>query len=328
MTRRLVPWIAVVAAAAACGDFESPEIVLDLRILGMTADPPEIVIDADDPDDVSLDDIPEVTVCALVADPADSRRLRYQMIACPPRSSLRCFEDTQPRVIMGDGEVDDPEQADQPVTVCQTLRPTGSLLAVIEESVRADDLAGFGGIGIQVGLSVEPEGAPDQVQFASKELRFAARIPDTRVANTNPAIERVMIAREATGPRHRGFAAPAGRCGDVDPFVVLAGEKVALLPVAGDGSVEDYVVPTFDGETREFTESLTYAWYSTEGSWGAGTTGGPPDPSGAIQDPDTTWTAPDDPEVVGDSLDVMMWFVQRDERGGASWVETCARVVP
>ena len=36
---------------------------------------------------------------------------------------------------------------------------------------------------------------------------------------------------------------------------VIDPEKVALLPVATDGSVEDYVVPTFDGGSREFSES-------------------------------------------------------------------------
>jgi hypothetical protein len=115
----------------------------------------------------------------------------------------------------------------------------------------------------------------------------------------------------------------------VEPFTVLAGEKIAILPVAGVGTREDYVVPTFDGDVREFTENLSYSWFATDGNWTSRSSGGPPDlGTGAIQDPETQWIAPDDPEVVGDGLDVRMWFVQRDERGGLAWYESCAHVEP
>ncbi len=320
--------LASAVALTACGNFESPDIVLDLRILGVTTSPPEVVVDADDPDDIPIDDIPDVQVCALIADPAESRQLEYRMTACPPRGSRRCDSATAPRFEFGSGTAPDPEESDDPVSICGTLVAAGSLLAILRESVRADDLAGFGGVAVQIELEVAPVGAPEETQYASKKMRYSPRLPAERIANSNPFAERIMVAREANGERNRGFAAPLGRCGDVEPITALAGEKLTFVPFPGEGTREDYVVPTFDGGAREFTESLDYAWYATAGNWSSGTTGGPPDLSGNIDDGETSWTAPDDPEDVGDELDVRMWFVQRDERGGLAWYESCVRVIP
>jgi len=53
MVRRALVSLALLAGACNT-DFEDPSIVLDLRILGMRADPPEIVapVDPQDPTDV------------------------------------------------------------------------------------------------------------------------------------------------------------------------------------------------------------------------------------------------------------------------------------
>ena len=41
-----------------------------------------------------------------------------------------------------------------------------------------------------------------------------------------------------------------------------------------EGVREDYVVPTFDGGSRMFTESLTYQWLAGDGEWSRSRTGG------------------------------------------------------
>lgn len=322
----MVNRVAVIIAALAvvsCGDFESPNIVIDLRILGMRIEPPEVVVDAN-LDEVSINDIPDVEVCALVADPVDSRSLSYSMQACSRRDGLRCDEN-RPLAEITVGSVDDPEQASSPVSMCGTLRANGDLVAVLMDSVRIDDLSGFGGVGVQVELRVD---APGVSEFASKEMRYSTRIPQQRVANTNPSLDGVLGLREANGQRNRDFEVPIGRCRDVEPLSVLAGEKVSLLPQESEGSREDYVVPTFDGDSREFTENHTYRWFTTAGKLRTGSTGGQRDLAGNDPRLDNAWTAPRDPDVVGDGLDVPLWIVQRDERAGLSWYETCAHVIP
>jgi hypothetical protein len=105
--------IAAALVLAACGSFEEPSIVIDLRILAMTATPPEQVVpfDPEDPLDVEFG---PAEVCALLADPGQSRRLEWSMTLCPPQGGRRCAAD-RPQIPLGSGVTDDPDQT--------TMRP-------------------------------------------------------------------------------------------------------------------------------------------------------------------------------------------------------------
>jgi len=339
ITLALAPALAAAAAAAAAAgcdtDFEDPAIVLDLRILGMRAEPPEIVapVDPEDPTEVDLADIGPVQVCALVAEPNRQRGARYRMRLCPPTGGGRCFgadegEEQQMVFDLAEGEVGDPDTLG-PSDMCATIEPSADLVVVVMQSVRADDLAGFGGIAVQVDLEVTPEGggAEDAV-WGFKRVRYSPQLPAERVANSNPSLEGITGARDPTGARDRDFDIPLGRCGSVQPFLVAPGERITMLPREPEGAREDYVLPTFEGGSRSYTENLRYQWHATAGDWSRFETGGTTDAVGNQPPLDTRWTAPDDLEEIGDGLDVAMWIVQRDERGGQAWYETCARVVP
>ena len=76
-----------------------------------------------------------------------------------------------------------------------------------------------------------------------------------------------------------------------------------------------------------FTESLTYQWLATAGGFSAGTTGGPRDITGNPVPLFTDYRAPLADDLTGPT-DITLWIVQRDERLGAVWYETCIRVVP
>lgn len=326
MRRLHATTLAVCVFAIGCGDFETPSIVLDMRILAINASPPEVVadIDLEDPQNITL---PDVEICALVADPADSRGLRYNMAVCPPERDGRCDDPDAPFIDLGFGVVDDPEEAAAPVQMCQTLRGSPALAPVIEESIAVDNLSGFGGIPIQVEFWAMPDGGdfPDDAVFGVKEILYAPRIPDTRVANTNPTLTEIKVTRIDSGDE---TTLPLGRCGDVTPLQVAPGEKLELLPVEPDGVREDYVVPTFDGDVRFFTENMRYAWFATEGSWSPENSGGPKDGFGNEPKLESEWTAPDDDELIGTGLDVRMYIIMRDERGGNAWFESCVQVVP
>jgi hypothetical protein len=56
-------------------------------------------------------------------------------------------------------------------------------------------------------------------------------------------------------------------------------------------------------------------------------TGGPRDLAGNQAPLFTDWGAPR-AEDIGEGLDVPIYLVQRDERLGATWYETCVHVVP
>jgi hypothetical protein len=307
---------------AGCGSFEDPTRVIDLRVLAVQADPPEVVVDFDPENPAAvapqLDSNP-VTVRALVADPGEDRRLAWDMIVCPPTDSKRCDDAEDPQTMIASGVVADPEAA----AVADV--PTASFvvgLDVLEASLSADSLAGFGGIAVQVQLRVWPEGAdPDtsaEVVYAAKQVVYAPREPAERVANRNPGLDALDVDGDATRP-----LAP-GRCADpaAPRFEVAPGDELDLLPVEPMDARETYVLPTFDGGVRRITENLRYAWYASAGSWSSGSTGGPIDAFGNAAPLDSTWRVPEE----GTTGDVSLWLVQRDERGGASWTEYCVVV--
>jgi hypothetical protein len=318
----------LVAAGAACTDFEDPAVVVDTRIIGMRAEPPEIVVpfDPENPTSVDPADLVPIEVCALVADPVEERGISYTMSLCRPTGDGICDDDVDLAVELGSGHVEDPETSAEAVRMCETIAPGPDLLLVLEDAVSADDLAGFGGIQVQVELRVKPDGGEEQIGF--KRVRYSPQLPADRVANTNPSADAIVGLRRASGTRGLDFAMPLGRCGEVEPFEALAGERVQFLPIETTGVREEYVVPTFDGGTRRLVENISYQWLSTAGDWAPFNSGGTIDVAGNEPPLDSIWRAPDDPDEVGDGLDVNVWIVQRDERGGQAWFESCARVLP
>jgi hypothetical protein len=334
--RRAAALVLAALSAAACdASFDDPAIVVDLRILGMQAEPPEIVIpyDPDDPTAVDIDDLGAVEVCALVADPGATRGLSYRMKVCPPTGSGRCAsrdrEGNQvPTIELEGGAVEDPERAGAPVRMCSTIEASLDLALVLQASVRADDLAGFGGVSAQVELRVTPEDGGDEEVVGFKRVRYSPELPAGRVANRNPSLDGVTVARAPSVVRGQDFEMPLGRCGQIEPWPVAPGERVMLLPRETAGSREDYLIPTFDGGSRSYTENLRYQWLATAGKFSRRNSGGELDSVGNAPPLDSRWTAPDDPAEIGDGLEVRLWIIQRDERGGQSWVESCVRVVP
>ena len=328
MRRALLP---AALALAACGaGFQKESIVVDLRILGVRADPPEVVVDIDptqiDPAHPPAIVLPKIHVTALVADPGAARRMEWSMVACAPTLSLRC-DDTDPAAVvlaMGSGVADDPEDPrapgalPRPALVAADLEVTPALLLYALET---DVLHGFSGVPIQISIRVVGEGGDEQdAVYAAKSITFAGRQPAERVANTNPWLA-ALDADDAP------FAeAP---CGDplVPPLAVTAGEVVRLTPIEPAGVRESYVLPTFQGGSQSFVENMSYSWYATAGSFSEAKTGGRTDAFGNIPVLYTDWTAPSAADLA-DLPDgqVRLWLVMRDERGGAYFSEHCFAV--
>ena len=320
---------------AACTTFEDPSIVHDLRILGLAASTPEQVLDVDimnPPSPEQLAAMLEPTqVCALIADPAATRRLRWSMRLCLEANDLRCadVDAEHPRIALGDGELDDPERTPGAAPACATVNPTVALANLIVAALRADPFGGFSGVDVAVELTVTPEtddGTPVAAEtiVGAKRLRYAARVPATRVANVNPTMAR--IDAEVNGAA--AVPLPLGRCPDqAAPLRLHVGDEVKLTPIEPDGVRETYDVPTLDGGSRTFTESLTYQWPVIGGDISRFDTGGPRDGVGNVPELDSTWRTPDSLATVT-VTDFPMWIIQRDERLGASWLEACLRVEP
>jgi hypothetical protein len=312
---------ALVAAFAACTTFEDPALVVDLRVVGMTATPPEQVLDLDlaEPPDLGelVAQLEVGFACAHVADPGRGRRLRWAMRACAV-DNARC-DPTRPIVPLADGTIDDPELAPGPV--CAPILPDGNLIALLLALLDADPLRGFAGIDYAVELRVGGvDDDPALDQFAIKQLRVSARIPAERVPNRNPSLAELQMSFD----EFEGSALALGHCATGPAIRVTPGARLRLFPLENAGAREPYFVPTIEGTFVELEETLTYQWLATAGSFSHHTTGGPRDPFGNVPGIGSSWFAP----VVDRPHDVQLWVIQRDERLGAAVYPTCIQVMP
>lgn len=318
----------IVVVLAGCGSFEDPDIVLDFRVLGLRAGLPEQIVDIDiqnpEPPVQLLDQLVATDVCVLLSDRNFDRRLRYSMTLCNLDSDERC-ESGSPMVNLGSGLWNDPDAELAAPPLCATINADGNLLGVALDYLQGDQLRGLGGIYYGVSLRVGGENADPALDlYAAKSLRIMPRIPAEIRANNNPSLDHVDISIDGGEP----MPLPFGRCNaQPAPFEVAPEQRIRLTPVEPDGVREDYVVPTTDGRSRMFTESLTYQWLATTGNYSSGRTGGPRDAFGNLAPLFTEWTAPKAKDLAG-VTDVELWVIQRDERLGLTWYESCIRIVP
>jgi hypothetical protein len=316
----------LVAAAmlVACGSFENPSIVIDLRIVGMQAEPPEQVapVDPMNPLGTMFED---ARVCAIVADPGAERRLRWEMTACAQNGDHRCNDPERPSLVLGGGVIDDPDTSPTEQTMCATLPAGAELLAMLRDAIENDSLSGFGGVDLQVVLRVTPEGAgASQSIYGAKAVRYSPEFPEGRVANRNPTLIEIDVDR-GDGV---SFQLPMGRCAEqLSPIELGPKETIHLVPIEPASARESYVVPTFEGGSRMFTENLRYEWLAGAGDWTRGGTGGPRDGAGNEPPLDTEWESPPEEDGLGASS-VPLWIIQRDERGGSQWFESCVYLTP
>jgi hypothetical protein len=102
---------------------------------------------------------------------------------------------------------------------------------------------------------------------------------------------------------------------------------VRLTPIEAATSRETYVAPTLDGLSEMFNETLTYQWVASGGSLSKGDTGGPRDVTGNPAPLFTDFKSPSADDITGPT-DIALWIIQRDERLGVTWYESCIRVIP
>jgi hypothetical protein len=321
-------FVAAAAALAACSTFESEEIVIDLRVIAMQASVPEQVVEVDlrnppEPADILPQLVPS-EVCALVADPNRDRRLTWSLRMCLEDDG-RC-DLTQPSLELASGLLDDPDTSLVPPKLCATVQPDSNLLGILLTVLKFDELSGLGGLDYIVQLTIRGEDEdPSLDVYAAKTLRVSPRIPMQRKANLNPTLDYLEIVVDDAP----AVQLPFGRCLDqAQPFEVRVGADMRITPVESATAREPYDVPTLDGKSQMFTESLTYQWLATGGGFSDNETGGPRNRVTGNPAPlFTDYSTPRGDDVTEPRL-MQIWLVQRDERLGSQWYETCLKVVP
>ncbi|HEX4451974.1 MAG TPA: hypothetical protein VH143_13945 [Kofleriaceae bacterium] len=326
-------WLVVFVAA--CANFQDPDIVVDLRVLSIVAEPANQVVDisaSSQPADILAQLVP-TTVCALTSDPSFDGGLDWTMTMCNVAINDRCTDGTNdgsaisPQIFIGSGTIADPDTTSPEPQLCGTIQPNDDLASVLLNSIENDPLMGLGGVDYAVLLEVGDVGSDrSNDQFAAKNLQVIPRIPPTVTQNHNPTISGMTAAVDGSDAE----MLPLGRCADLaatntTPLIVNTDDVVRFTPLEPPGIHEVYVVPTIDGGSQMFTEAISYQWNAGSGSFSSDSTGGPVDVFGNTPPLYTDWTAPDS---ISDVTDVPLFLIQRDDRLGEAWFEACIRVMP
>jgi hypothetical protein len=183
---------------AACGNFQDPDIVIDLRVLSITSSPANQVVDitaSSQPADILAQLVP-TTVCALTSDPSFDGGLDWSMTLCNTATDDRCADnsngsDVSPTYVIGSGTIADPDTTSPEPQLCGTIPADENLANVLINSIQTDPLMGLGGVNYSIVLEVGDVGVDvSQDQFAEKELQVIPRIPANVTQNHNPDLRR------------------------------------------------------------------------------------------------------------------------------------------
>jgi hypothetical protein len=307
--------VILVFIAGCTPNFEDVSLVKDLRVLGVQAEPPEILLP------LGSTAFPPVHIQPLLVDPqaGPDALFEWQLWACTAED-VRCDADkvTSRRLVV------------EPRTTSLAEIQTDFVLdqELYTAALIADEAKGLDGVPVMLELRINRDRFWER---AVKRVVYGNTLLPDKVANTNPQLDGVQRAgAEVLQPGQEFGAAP--------------GEIVKLLPKPRANTAEPYWVATFKGKcsvdsdcmlfipgaecksgicARQLTEYLSYAFFTDAGALSDATTGGKPSPlieNKKIADPSSDWTAPPTPGTY------RLWVVIRDDRGGMSWMPIQANV--
>ena len=356
--------VAVLVELGGCGTFDDPSTVKDLRVLAVAAEPSEVILDVTDAASAAAASIPPLTLTPLVVDPA-ARPVSVTVSACAndPSAPTSPNAVTDPtgypaggiRTTVGSALCDGAPTA-IPLATGIDLAASPSIDVALDPAWVAaafarDVFAGADGVphggfdlGMPVVFQLTASAGGDTVRAIKRAIFWTHAVRDDQRANTTPVIPgvRMYARRDETTAEPLPDAVQALEAGtpaDVTPDGVWI-DPVAASDPSTTALAESYVTTTLDRVTGQLgtidvKETLTYSFYASAGTFSPLQTRSEPPPGvvprGRVhieskyhppkdmtsQPPGAAATAP---------LDVTIWIVVRDERGGASWVTRPLRV--
>ena len=321
------------ALTAGCSSFQDESTIVDLRVLGIKADPPEIYVD---PSTLANQTDPfKSTFTALVVDAkGNGRTISYDVLACP-RDIDTVTAATGHNGVICQHNV--PGQTPASLEVIPPDMPATTSDPGPEHDISFDFLVSpsllslafgadpYAAMGFQLPVVVQMElAAGSENLVTTKRLIFSQQLPDRppQAPNQNPEVATVTTyeARDANlnaiSPEPLASSAP---------LAVPLGGTVWFEP--GGAVAEAYSTRTLTHDTPPQVvttdvpaETLRYAFFTSAGTFT------PVETSTATP---AIFTTPDRPHLeshytaptsMPDNPLLTVWIVVRDERGGASWI--------
>lgn len=340
--KRALTIAAVLAAAFAClPPQDNPTTVKDLRVLGMSFEPPEIMFPCDpallralvggaaDGGAIMIDPVVQQRLAmfagrplkmkTLIADPAGAGRdLSYRVLACANTGDRDCNNE-------GDFvELKDVTNPSNPVpakgatkagelnlTVIPGLQflDDGNATPLLFEVVSQDTFKGLGGIRVPVVIELKsPDGA--EHVFAQKLMVYSCQFFREQKANVTPVLP---------GLTWNGEPWPENEVKQASGTAEVTIEPTDTTPFE-----ESYTLPSIQLQPVALTEAWKISWMTTSGTFSTYETGGF-DFSGSTERHRVKWS-PDKKATT--ARDVTFYVVVRDGRGGQSWTTRTVRWTP
>jgi hypothetical protein len=339
-------------------DFQNETTVQDLRILAVTSEPPEVIVDSGPtsmeaqlcPSDEKLKalfaeaamhaavPLPVMTVRPLVVDPrGGGRPVHYRAVACVSptggvdeqggggnmmpggvRQTIGRGACPDNAPVLGEGDVT-PAAGSVTPEISVPLSLNADLLTA---GLLQDPLGLIYGLALTV--QVTATAGPEQV-VVRKRVLVTARLAPDQVPNQNPLIPAVSFRKHVDEE-----LVPFNT---LEPPTVRLGEKLRLQPTAGDKQT----YPTRIGDrhtgcvhTESVSEALRFAFFASAGTFSpdSTTTEAPVfrDPGPDPHRLEAVYEAPK--EMPAEGANVRVWIVTRDERLGSSFIELPLKLVP
>jgi len=273
----------LLAAAACTPNFQSQDQVVDLRILAVSAEPPEAQFDTGGG---SVDPVSLTILAVDPTRPGSIATLSAQL--CGPTDSRLCDQG-----FSADGGTLTRDGGDLFSTILAVPQP------VLAQAVAANDLGAFNGIRVQYSFSVA-DGAPARPQTGDKIIIYS---PRGGSPNQNPRLDGLELSRA-------GVVFQTIR--DGQSLTLDAGEEIGVRPLLPDGGREQYTTTDLRGNPVTLTEDPAYSFYTTAGAQFDPATANEAADGGAPPEGLTRFQAFSDAGT--------FWVVVRDGRGGETWL--------
>jgi hypothetical protein len=332
-TNLLRPLVTFALLLAGCTPkFENATTLVDLRLLAVQAEPPEVLIDIQTVAATGTlpEPLPEISLVPLIVDPnGGGRPVSLKVAICPNRTD-ESFGSNQMRGGRVSDTVGDSPCGEGALVIADATAVAGPdgvvpfrtsftpTLPFLIAAAEADPLGIELGLPITVTFTVR---AGEESVIAVKRLLFSPRLTPAQTPNRNPIVTKFLW--------RSGREEPPKEVDPNLPPVVARGGRLRIRVAPAEA--ESYPARNFSAAERRFyteqipEETLRYHFFTTRGVFTPASVNNDPSPlrTNPTVNLETTYEAPAD---VPGPYTAEVFVVVRDERGGASWARTLIRV--
>lgn len=314
---------------------DDPSQVKDLRVLGITFEPPELMAPScqalldlqrgdGGPPDLSGFFVyaTPIQMTWLILDPKGAGRdISWDVRACASQSDYKC-ENEGDFVKLASGTTKAGE-------LKSTIRPGLSFVDVpadgglgsplLGEVASQDTFRGFGGFRMPIVLHLK---AGTEETYAQKLMVFSCRAFPGMNPNVNPVLPGMTFTTNET--RSRGTEDGGLWVEGQLPLFTGKDGGIRFEPLPTQPLQEAYVVPTFELKPLDLVEAWKISWHADLGRITPSQTGGV-GLDGEEGKHRVFWS----PLIAENTeQDVNFWMVVRDGRGGQTWIQRTAHWKP